>query len=47
MNEAEDTGSEPSAIHTRSEGAWSTVASLLALGLMGLLLLHACLKTGA
>lgn len=40
-------GGEPTAAVTRSDGgAWSTVASLLALALIGLMLLHACMKPG-
>jgi hypothetical protein len=40
-------GGEPTAVGTRSDGgSWSTVASLLALALIGLMLLHACMKPG-
>jgi hypothetical protein len=40
-------GGEPTAVGTRSDGgSWSTAASLLALALIGLMLLHACMKPG-
>ena len=36
------------AVGTRSEGgSWSTAVSLLALALIGLMLLHACMKPAA
>jgi len=38
---------EPIAVGSRSDGgSWSTAASLLALALIGLMLLHACMKPG-
>jgi hypothetical protein len=43
-----DAGREPMSLGTRTEGGpWSTAASLLALALIGLMLLHACMSTRA